>query len=62
MEELHLLGGEAVIKGGLEWSIQEYIIYYPVVLFLVYGVILLDSLNYSFQARHGFRRWSIMIN
>ena len=39
MEELHQIGGWAVIKGRLEWSKNEYTIYYPIVLILGYGVI-----------------------
>ena len=49
MEEFHQIGGWAIIKVRLTWSIQEYTIYYPVVLILGYGVILLDSNKYSYK-------------
>ena len=34
MEELHQIGEWAVIKGRLDWSIQEYALYYLVILLI----------------------------
>ena len=37
IEELHQIGEWAVIKGRLDWTIQEYALYYSVILIIGYG-------------------------
>ena len=55
MEELHQIGEWAVIKGRLDWSIQEYVLYYLVILLIGYGFVLWMPSRSIFNMRHGFR-------
>ena len=55
MEELHQIGEWAVIKGRLDWSIQEYVLYYLVIILIGYGFVLWMPSRSIFNMRHGFR-------
>ena len=55
MEELHKIGGWAVIEVKLTWFVQEYVLYYLMLLSIGFWVFLGNSLKLFFQTRHGFR-------
>ena len=55
MEEIHKIGGWAVIEVKLTWSIQEYVLYYLMLLSIGFGVFSWKPLKLFFQTRHGFR-------
>ena len=55
MEELHKIGGWAVIEVKLKWSVQEYVLYYLMLLSIGFGVFSWKPLKLFFQTRHGFR-------
>jgi len=55
MEEIHKIGGWAVIEGKLTWSIQEYVLYYLMLLSIGFGIFSWKPLKLFFQTRHGFR-------
>ena len=58
MEELHKIGGWAVIEGKLTWSIQEYVLYYLMLFSIGLGIFSWKPLKLFFQTRHGFRsKW-----
>ena len=55
MEEIHKIGGWAVIEGKLTWSIQEYVLYYLMLFSIGFGIFSWKPLKLFFQTRHGFR-------
>ena len=58
MEEIHKIGGWAVIEVKLTWSIQEYVLYYLMLLSIGFGIFSWKPLKLFFQTRHGFRsKW-----
>ena len=55
MEEIHKIGGWAVIEVKLTWSIQEYVLYYLMLFSIGFGIFSWKPLKLFFQTRHGFR-------
>ena len=55
MEEIHKIGGLAVIEVKLTWSIQEYVLYYLMLFSIGFGIFSWKPLKLFFLTRRGFR-------
>ena len=60
MEELHKIGGWAVIEGKLTWSIQEYALYYLMLLSIGLGIFSWKPLNLFFSNKARFSQHVIL--
>ena len=60
MEEIHKIGGWAVIEGKLTWSIQEYVLYYLMLFSIGLGIFSWKPLNLFFSNKARFSQHVIL--